>query len=58
MAGLVAMRPQTSALGESGELSVVEVGPLEANAGVVAFAFRNNTPDALADIDWTAVVRG
>lgn len=43
--------------GESGELSVVEVGRLDADAGMMAFAFRNNTPAALADIDWTVVVR-
>lgn len=45
--------------GEPGEVSVVQVGPLD-KPGVGAlllFGFRNNTAAAVAHVDWTATAR-
>ncbi len=45
--------------GEPGEVSVVEIGPLE-KPGLGAsllFAFRNNTSKAISHVDWNATAR-
>lgn len=43
--------------GEPGEMSVVQIGDLNRDNGTVLFAFRNNTPDMVGDIEWTVVAR-
>ncbi len=43
--------------GEPGEISVVHIGAKLADQGVLLFAFRNNTAEAIAHVDWTAVAR-
>ena len=43
--------------GEEGEVSVVQVGPLVKDSGILLFAFRNNTSDAISHADWTASAR-
>jgi len=40
--------------GKPGEISVVQIGPLDKASGALVFAFRNNTPDIVTNIDWTA----
>ncbi|QAV69912.1 hypothetical protein ESZ53_05370 [Salinibacterium sp. UTAS2018] len=40
--------------GEAGEVSVVQIGPLDADSGTLLFAFRNNTSDGISHVDWTA----
>lgn len=43
--------------GKPGELSVVHVGKKIADQGVLLFAFRNNTDEAVAHVDWSATAR-
>lgn len=43
--------------GEPGEVSVVQVGPLDTDQGILLFAFRNNTTDGISHVDWTATAR-
>lgn len=43
--------------GEPGEVSVVHIGAKLADRGVLLFAFRNNTDEAIAHVDWTATAR-
>jgi len=43
--------------GESGEVSVVQVGPLDTDQGILLFAFRNNTTEGISHVDWTATAR-
>jgi hypothetical protein len=43
--------------GEKGEVSVIQVGPLLKDSGILLFAFRNNTTDAISHVDWTASAR-
>ncbi|MDT0142393.1 hypothetical protein [Microbacterium sp. PRC9] len=43
--------------GEPGEVTVVQVGPLDAVSGTLIFAFRNNTSDGISHVDWTATAR-
>lgn len=43
--------------GEPGEISVVHIGAKLADQGVLLFAFRNNTDEAIAHVDWTATAR-
>lgn len=43
--------------GEPGEISVVHIGAKLADQGVLLFAFRNNTDEAIAHVDWTAAAR-
>lgn len=49
----------TFADGEPDQVSVVQIGPLEKPGlgAVLLFAFRNNTPDAISHVDWTATAR-
>ncbi|MFW6870049.1 hypothetical protein ACOACQ_21880 [Nocardioides sp. CPCC 206347] len=49
-------RPEFPA-GDSGEMSVVQVGPLVTTSGSLLFAFRNNTDDAISQVKWTASAR-
>jgi hypothetical protein len=39
--------------GEPGKVSVVQIGSLEKDSGVLPFAFRNNTSEAISHVDWT-----
>lgn len=39
--------------GEPGIVSVVQIGPLNVNSGTLPFAFRNNTREGIAHVDWT-----
>ncbi|MFJ2535740.1 hypothetical protein [Microbacterium maritypicum] len=45
--------------GEPGEVSVVQIGPLEKPGlgALLLFAFRNNTAEAVGHVDWTATAR-
>lgn len=43
--------------GEPGEVSAVQVGPLDTDQGILLFAFRNNTTDGISHVDWTATAR-
>lgn len=43
--------------GETGEVSVVQVGPLDNDRGILLFAFRNNTTEGISHVDWTATAR-
>jgi hypothetical protein len=43
--------------GQSGVVSVVQIGPLEKDSGTLLFAFRNNTSEAISHVDWTATAR-
>lgn len=43
--------------GEQGEVSVVQIGPLNKDSGTLLFAFRNNTNEEIAHIDWSATAR-
>lgn len=43
--------------GEPGEVSVVQIGPLDAASGTLIFAFRNNTSESISHVDWTATAR-
>lgn len=43
--------------GEPGEVSVVQVGPLKTDSGILLFAFRNNTDEGISHVDWTASAR-
>lgn len=43
--------------GEQGEVSVVQIGPLNKDSGKLLFAFRNNTNEEIAHIDWSATAR-
>lgn len=43
--------------GEQGEVSVVQIGPLNKDSGTLPFAFRNNTNEEIAHIDWSATAR-
>lgn len=43
--------------GETGEVSVVQVGPLDIDQGILLFAFRNNTAEGISHVDWTATAR-
>ena len=43
--------------GETGEASVVQIGPLDKERGTLVFAFRNNTSDGISHVDWTATAR-
>jgi len=43
--------------GESGVVSVVQIGPLDTSSGALLFAFRNNTSDGISHVDWTATAR-
>lgn len=43
--------------GTAGEISVVQVGPLDADRSILLFAFRNNTADGVSHVDWTATAR-
>lgn len=43
--------------GEPGEVSVVQVGPLDKDRGTLIFAFRNNTSDGISHVDWSATAR-
>lgn len=49
-------KPQLPA-GEPGEVSVVQVGPLVKDSGILLFAFRNNTDEAISHVDWSASAR-
>ena len=43
--------------GDSGKVSVVQIGPLQKDSGTLIFAFRNNTSDGISHVDWTATAR-
>ncbi|KQV64920.1 hypothetical protein ASC64_14485 [Nocardioides sp. Root122] len=43
--------------GDEGEVSVIQVGPLLKDSGILLFAFRNNTSEAISHVDWTASAR-
>lgn len=45
--------------GETGEVSVVQIGPLKKSGigSVLLFAFRNNTDAAVSHVDWSATAR-
>ncbi|WP_104131192.1 hypothetical protein [Cryobacterium sp. M91] len=43
--------------GEPGEVSVVQVGPLDKDSGTLIFAFRNNTSDGISHVDWSSTAR-
>ena len=43
--------------GEAGEVSVVQIGPLDAASGTLIFAFRNNTSESISHVDWTGTAR-
>ncbi|WP_454140844.1 hypothetical protein [Microbacterium lacticum] len=43
--------------GEAGEVSVVQIGPLDTASGTLIFAFRNNTSESISHVDWTATAR-
>lgn len=43
--------------GEAGDVSVVQVGPLDTDQGILLFAFRNNTAEGISHVDWTATAR-
>ncbi|WP_425839887.1 hypothetical protein [Microbacterium sp. PA5] len=45
--------------GEPGEVSVVQVGTIDDTGfgGTLPFAFRNNTAEAIAHVDWSATAR-
>lgn len=43
--------------GDPGEVSVVQVGPLDPDQGILLFAFRNNTSQGISHVDWAATAR-
>lgn len=43
--------------GDPGEVSVVQIGPLDVQRGTLVFAFRNNTSETISHVDWTATAR-
>jgi hypothetical protein len=43
--------------GTPGKVSVVQVGPLDTSQGILLFAFRNNTPEGISHVDWSATAR-
>ena len=45
--------------GEPGEVSVVQIGTIDDTGfgGTLPFAFRNNTSEAIAHVDWSATAR-
>lgn len=46
--------------GEPGKVSVVQIGPLDANASgsaTLPFVFRNNTSEGISHIDWSGTAR-
>lgn len=43
--------------GTPGKVSVVQVGPLDTSQSILLFAFRNNTPEGISHVDWTATAR-
>jgi hypothetical protein len=43
--------------GEQGKVSVVQVGPLNTDQGILLFAFRNNTSEGISHVDWSATAR-
>ncbi|NLI84588.1 MAG: hypothetical protein GX440_04135 [Propionibacterium sp.] len=43
--------------GDPGEVSVVQIGARLVDQKVLLFAFRNNTDEAIAHVDWTATAR-
>lgn len=58
--GLLGTNAQpTFAEGEPDEVSVVQIGPLEKPGigALLLFAFRNNTPEAISHVDWSATAR-
>lgn len=43
--------------GDPGEVSVVQIGPLDLSQGILLFAFRNNTAEGISHVDWSATAR-
>lgn len=43
--------------GDRGKVSVVQIGPLDRDSGTLLFAFRNNTSEAIAHVDWNSTAR-
>lgn len=43
--------------GEAGKVSVVQVGSMLKDKGILLFAFRNNTDAAISHVDWSATAR-
>lgn len=43
--------------GEAGKVSVVQVGSMLKDKGILLFAFRNNTDAAISRVDWSATAR-
>lgn len=43
--------------GDAGKVSVVQVGPVLTDKGILLFAFRNNTDAAISHVDWSATAR-